>query len=234
MTASFLRIGATMLLGALIVGQGSAQEKKTIRGTYVVYAGDKRTQTDAYEIASGMRVVDEIKNVATGEERTIELKMTGGAAVSYNQTLNGKPDLNAVVEGNVISFRQAEAMIGAVPFEEKAFIFDPAAFAEYSLLVQRYDQAKGGKQAFDVVVPSLQDMVRVELERHGGDKISVAGSSTEAAHYRVAIGKKETANLWSVQGRVVGLYLASKGLLAIDGEDVQLKDQIKRLVNKPM
>ncbi len=232
-TGKFVPAIAAVLL---VLPPGSPQERPEVKGTFIVYAADKRIETDRYEIIPGSRVVDEITIEATGGERKIETRIVNGSSVSYTQTLNGKPEYSAVLENGVITFREgeAEAMVGALPVEGRVTMFEPTAFAEMALVFDRYDAGRDGKQVVESVIPSLQDLIRVEVERHGTDAVTAGGSPAELVHHRVAIGKREVINVWSRHGRVAGMYFASKGMYVIDGENPQMREQIRKLVNKAM
>jgi hypothetical protein len=203
-------------------------------GTYQVFRGDKLVQTDRYEYTHGQKVVDEITTTdGKGTERW-ELSYNGNALPRLTVTSNGLTKISAAAEGDVLTFREGEAMVGALPLQPDLILVEPTAFAELAVLLDAYDATKGGRQQFQIVIPTLQDYFNADVERHGWDNVVLAGKSTDLAHTRIAIGKKETVNLWADHDRIVGMYFASKGLTVADAAFPGLQEQLKKLVNKAL
>ena len=212
-----------------------AQSQKPSIVTYQVYTADNITQSDKCEYIPGERVTDEITSLASKDQRKMELLERNGSALSYEQTLNGLPELRVTLDNTLLSFYEHEAMVGALAAEDKLIIFEPTAFGEYRSLLNAYNTSKGGKQRVNVVIPSLQDYVPVDIERHGTDALSLNGVSMDALHYRIAVGKKELGNVWVDQtGSIVGMYLANKELTIVDISYEHFREQIKKIVNRAM
>lgn len=209
-----------------------AQRTKPFTCTYRMFAGEKLVLADEVNYEPGARASDRMTAAEKKEERTMELVYKDGSAWSFEQQLNGLPELRMSREKDLVSFYEREAMVGALPADDHLIALEIAAPGEYPFLLQAYDARKGGRQSFDVIVPSLQDFIRMDVEAHGTDAVEIKGRTMEAAHYRIAIGKREVVNLWASQGRVIGMFLATKGVYIVDADEGTLKEQLKKLVNK--
>lgn len=222
-----------ILCGAALLPQ-VADSQQRLTGSYLVYAAEKQIQTDKYEISPGENVTDDFKIQGTDEHRRIETGLKSGIGGYYQKILNGVPEMRASVDKDLISFYEHEAMVGALPVEQYVMFFDPTAYGHYGALLKYYDAAAGGKQLFTVVVPALQDYCQVEVERHGSDVMNTNGKSLNAAHYRMVLGKKESANVWTDQRRVIALHLPTKGLFVVDASYTDMLKEIKRVVSKSL
>lgn len=224
----------TLLVTAFTLAQPAVQEQKTIRGVYNVFCGEKQVQTDQFEYNVGDKSRDEV-TIAEGKEgQRYDVGYDRNGAQYFHMSVNGISKMRATLEGDIISFHEGEAMVGALPAETHLMMIEPAAYSEFAFLLNAYDLIKGGKQQFQVIIPSQQDFVNMDVEKHGWDNLTLDGKSIMAVHYRIAIGKKEAANLWTDRERIVSLYFASKSFYVIDGAYPTLYDQVKKIVNKAM
>ncbi len=223
---------AMVLVTAFTVIRTAAQEPRAFTCTYRVFAGEKEILSDQVEFEPDARGVDLMKAAGTKEERSMEVVYKDGSARSFDQKLGGLPELRMSREKELVTFYEREAMVGALPVDNHLIVVELTAPGEYPFLLSAYEGKKGGRQSFNVIVPSLQDFVQFEVERHGSDLVAFKGKNIDAVHYRIAVGKREVVNLWAFQGRVIGMFLAAKGIYIVDAGEGTLRDQIKKLVNK--
>ncbi len=217
----------------LTLAQSRGQE--SIEGTYAIFSGDQKIEADEYEVVPGESYSDDIRSVGAKEERRVaKIIYQNGSLESYEQTLNGFPAWRASNDNKFFKLYEKEAMVGMFPVEEAVYFLDPNMYTHYWFLIQVYEQQKKEKLRLNVAVPQMQDFVYVDVERHGSDEISAGTKTITAAHYRVGIGKKEVANCWVHDGRIIGMYLATKNVYVVDASTEKLYEQIKRIVNRAM
>jgi hypothetical protein len=218
------------------LAQSGAGAPKHISGVYHIYSGEKRIQTDSYEVNGTERAVDVLKTPDDQSEQRIEtaLTMKGPDVIPYQKTLNGAPTMHASLDKDYIWFYEGEAKVGALTIDPYLMFFDPAAYAAYTILARSYNAAKGGSQKFPVIVPALQDYSEVEIERHGSDAFSINAKSLTAAHYRMIVGKRETVNLWVDADRVIAIQLSVKGLTIVDAAYPDLLKEVRRVMSRSL
>ena len=234
---SFTQLVGMFCLAVLsLVVTTSVRGQEKISASYSIYVKDAVIQTDKYEISPGKSYADEIKGVAAGEtDARFELKLENSRFLSLEKTVNGIIESSIKYNNNVFAFYEKTAMVGALPDEGSSPVFESSAYSHFAFLVSIYDQAKGGKQSFSVVIPALQDFINIEIERHGTDPFKIGEQNLTATHYRMAIGKKrETANLWVDNNKVIAIYLASNNRFVIDNGYPQLYDRVKQVINRAM
>ena len=221
-----------VLVTALCLAQSPRQEQETITGRYHIYAAGKHIETDEFRIVQGKRGMDEIKSIAGDRKLEIEVTYENGKLQSYQQTLNGLPGLRATVSSNLISFYENEAMTGALTIGKEMYIFEPTVSSHYWFLLHGYDKISGGKQSIEVVWPSQQDFIKLEIERHGSDGLKCGERKIDAVHYRIAIGRRDQANVWVDGYRIIAIHLVSKNLCMVDAGYEQLHQQIASVLKR--
>ena len=222
---SVLSFGITML---------RAQDK--ISGSYNIYTKDAIVQTDKYEVIPGKSYIDEIKGTAKEDTtQRYETKLENNQFLTMTQTASDLIVTSIKFNNNVYSFYEKTAMVGALPDENRSPVFEAASYSHFNYLLGLYDPTKGAKQVFSVIIPSLQDFINVEIEKHGTDAFKIGEQTVTANHYRFAIGKKrETVNLWVDNNKVIAVYLASSNKYIIDAGYPQLYERVKQVINRPM
>ncbi|MFI5253619.1 MAG: hypothetical protein ACHQQQ_14450 [Bacteroidota bacterium] len=210
------------------------QEK--ITGVYSVFAKDKVIQTDSYEITPGKTYIDDMKGIAGGEsDRRYEMTLDNNKFQSMEKKVAGIVVSSIKYSAKMFSFYDNDAMSGMLADETNPPVFEAAAFSHYALLVDLYQKTGDGKQTVSVVIPALQDLINVEIERHGSDAFNIGEQSLTATHYRFAIGKKrETVNLWTDNHKVIAIYLASNDRFVVDNSYPNLYESIKKVINRAM
>jgi hypothetical protein len=224
-----------VLCACLVISSAvSGQEK--FKGNYLIYSGDRLTDNDEYEVVTGREYNDDIRSVSGDrKEQEHELVYGEGQFQYYRYTLNGASDVRVTAEKDILTFYDSTAMVGALPIAGPVIVGDPAVYTHYAMLLGVYDEQKGGKQALDVVVPSLQDFIPIEIERHGSDGIKLSDRNIEAVHYRIVLGKKkDVVNAWVDGKHVIGLYFVSKNRYVVDAGYDNLYERIKQIVNRAM
>ena len=219
---------------ALLAGLATTAAQEKVSGTYTIYRNGSVVASDKYEVTPGREYSDGIK--ADTQKITINLKFDGGTLAGYERQINGLPSGAIKLNKTMLSFYEGTGMVGVLSNEEQFPVFEPSAYAEYAMFSgMLYDQSKGGKQTAKVIIPALQDVLLVEIERHGTDDFSLGTAKVTATHYRIAMGKKkETVNLWMDGDRMMAAYLASGNIYIIETRYDQLIDRVKQLVNRAM
>ncbi len=209
--------------------------QETIEGTYAIFSGEQKIEMDEFVVVPGEKYSDDIRSVGAKQERRVaSIIYKHGSLESYEQTLNGLPAWRASNDDKFFKLYEKEAMVGMFPVEEAVYLLDPNMYTHYWFIIQLFEQQKKEKLRLNVAVPQMQDFIYVDVERHGTDEIKTGTKTIIAAHYRVAIGKKEVANCWVDDGRIIGMYLATKNVYVADASYDRLFEQIKRIVNRAM
>ncbi|MBI5216758.1 MAG: hypothetical protein HY960_13480 [Ignavibacteriae bacterium] len=209
--------------------------QETIEGIYAIFSGDQKIETDEYEVVQGESYSDDIRSVGAKEERRVaKIIYQNSSLESYEQTLNGFPSWRASNDNKFFKLYEKEAMVGMFPVEEAIYFLDPNMYTQYWFLIQVYEQQKKEKLRLNVAVPQMQDFIYVDIERHGSDEIKSGEKAVNATHYRIGIGKKEVANCWVENGKIIGMYLATKNVYVTDASNDKLLEQLKRIVNRAM
>jgi hypothetical protein len=217
----------------LTLAQSRGQE--SIEGAYAIFSGDQQIETDEFEVVPGESYSDDIRSVGAKEERRVaKLIYQNSSLESYEQTLNGLPSWRASNDNKFFKLYEKEAMVGMFPVEDAVYFLDPNMYTQYWFLIQVYEQQKKEKLRLNVAVPQMQDFIYVDIERHGSDEIKSNEKIINAAHYRIGIGKKEVANCWVENGKIIGMYLATKNVYVADASNDKLFEQLKRIVNRAM
>ena len=218
----------------LLAGLATAAAQEKVSGTYAVYSNGSIVATDDYTSIAGKRYSDEIR--ADTQKISIDLRYEDGVLDRFERLVNSMPGSSIKLNKIMLSFYEGTGMVGVLSNEEKFPVFEPSSYAEYAMFPgMLYDQAKGGKQSTQVVIPSLEDFLPVEIERHGSDPFAVGTTTINGAHYRVALGKKkETVNLWMDGDRMMAAYLAAGNKFIIDTRYDHLYDRVKQLINRAM
>jgi hypothetical protein len=212
---------AMMILSVLVLALSAqrltAQTAQKYEGRYDVFVSGKLVGTDTFEVTRGIRYIDNVSWIAAKDEaRKLELAYVDGTPSYYRQSLSGVQEFQALVEGEFVSFYEGQAMMGATLMEPASLIVEPAAYSHYTLLMDAYQKDPSPKQHFEVIVPSMQDYIHFEIERHGEERIQTANGTIVAQHYRIAMGKKDVANVWTYQGAVIAIYLAAKNQTIVE------------------
>lgn len=206
-----------------------------IEGTYFVFRGDQKIETDEFEFVPGKKYRDEIQSTGAQSERKIATMICeNGSLESYEQTLNGLPAIHASNDQKYFKLYEKEGMVGMFPVEEDILFLDPNIYSQFSFLIQVFEQKKKDKIRLNVCIPQVQDFIYVDIEQHGTDAIPVAGKSITATHYRISIGKKEVVNCWKEGDNILGMYFSSKNVYVTDSKYDQLFESLKRIVNRAL
>jgi len=227
-------VAAIMLVMCIVLGSSKVRSQEKISGQYIVYSSNQEIERDEYQIVTGKKYADDVRAVISeNERREYELVYKDDAFQYYREDLNGVTKYRATMESDILTFYDQLAMIGALPVEGKVTVFEPSVYSHYAQLVHGYNQREAGKQPKDVIVPSMQDFILVEVERHGSDVLKLSNKTIDAAHYRVVFGKKkEAVNLWFDGDKMIGMYFASKNKTVVDDGYEQLYNHLKQIINR--
>ena len=215
--------------------QESVKGARKLVGAYTVYVNDKQVETDAFEVVRWSECTDQkTPTDPTQPKRRIEMKYEDGKLHSYTIAADGLPESRLEVQETTVRFFEHEALKGDVDLEEFVLVFEPTVFAHYALLVHAYQNSPGGKQTFNVLIPSQQDFLKIEVERHGSDAIRLGERDLTLAHYKVAIGRRESVNLWMDGDKLIAIHMTNKNLFAVDAGYDNLFTQIKMVAKRAM
>ena len=226
--------GAVAILAFGLIVQTASGGDKQLSGKYLIYAADKQIQTDAYQVSPDGVSLDIIKSAGSDDVRKIEISTNAKNPLSdyYRESVNGVQKSSAAVEKDYIWFYEGEAKMGALAIEPDIRFFDPTAFANFTMLMRKFLADGNTSEAISVVVPALQDYCEIELQRHGSDAMTAGEKSFTAAHYRMTLGKREVVNFWVDGERIIGIHMASKGVIAVDEAYPNLLKEVKQAMGK--
>ena len=209
--------------------------QETIEGTYVVFSKDQKIETDKIKVVPGEEYNDDIRSAgADAQHQVAKLVYQGGTLVSYERTSNDSSITKATADDKFLKLLDREQLVGMFAIDEKIYLLDPNMYSQYAFLLRVFDELKKDKARLNVCVPQVGDFMYVDVERHGTDEIKVGDNTITLNHYKFYIGKKETVNCWVVDGKIIGIYMAIKGVYATDASYDKLYESLKKIINRAM
>ncbi len=168
-----IRRGLVSFLGwiavMLMLNASSAQEAKNIdEGKFLLFSGKDKVATEHYVVRSDNSTTSEVELSMMGKQVKFDvtLRYEGNKPVKYY--LNQEPGitLTAQFQADKVTIT-APGRSQELILKEGTVVLENNVFEHYYFLLKRFDIAKGGKQTFPVLVPSVMMTLDASVEFKG-------------------------------------------------------------------
>jgi dienelactone hydrolase len=175
-------------------------------GKFTIYYGDKETGFETYSVSESegeIKLSDRAEFAVAGQNFLVNLDLwMDNSYWALRLNMDGKAMgteyqiSTEFAEGKAINnISGMKDTTTEVPVHEDALILPNGLFFPYTLLVQRYDFQKGGKQeCFGYIVPQME--MTIQAEDKGKDSVSFKATEAELTKIFVSLGGLVGVNLW--------------------------------------
>ena len=234
MKASALVVIACLVVLSTSFAQTKGEAKGTderVMQTFAVFSGEQKIETDFVLRVRWLQGVDIVTSFTDGMKVSrMDVVYEDNQFKFFKLARENKEELTVKVRRDSFVVSHVTKGTSTLPRRGDEVILEPTAYGEYVFLLNRYNAAKGGKQTFQVLVPSRLAFLSAEVERHGSDTLRCGETVVNALHYRMVLEKKELIHLWSTrEGKVIAFHIPSKGVCVVDEEYENLHQNIRSL-----
>ena len=217
---SIILILALVLLGGWTQSFAQAEEKS---GKFVIYYGNKEAGFESYSVSESegeIKLSDRAEFAVARQNFLVNLDLwMDNSYQALRLNMDGKvmgteyQISTEFVEGKAINHMSGiKDTTTEVPVHKDAFVLPNGLFFPYTLLVQRYDFQKGGKQEFfGYIVPQMEMTLKVEDK--GRDSVDFKATQAELTKLFVNLGGVVGINLWiNDQKDILKLNIPMQGI----------------------
>jgi hypothetical protein len=223
--------GIIVITAALWLGLAAQAAPQEVTATFYGYRGDTQIWKDEVSTEKGT-IRDDIEGIGNNPDReavTLPGTVTGEI---FTEKAKGLTAHSVVVKGDFVNVYDGQGMTGMIAIETPPLVFDPTLPSHYGMLLERYDDAKGGTQKVAVVLPEKGDYWKIEIAPRPAASIPFGETQKESKVYQFRVDFNLYVTIWTLDDEVAAVYVPWKDEYMVDAKYPMLQQKIQMLVKR--